>query len=178
MAKLKDSGNRREFDTGAVRDMAEGKGRCDLLPLDVAVSLMERGANIGKPDATLLAINVFKHTGNPDWLETALWRACQKSGIFPDIHTLLLEVSKQFEDGAAKYGDNNWQKGIPINVYIDSGVRHYLKHLRGDQDEPHDRAFAWNMVCAIWTCRNMPDLNPYSDSDANIADTEATESAD
>lgn len=30
---IKDSGNRREFSTGAVRDMAEGKGRCDLLPL-------------------------------------------------------------------------------------------------------------------------------------------------
>ena len=30
--KIKDSGTRRQFDTGAVRDMAEGKGRCDLLP--------------------------------------------------------------------------------------------------------------------------------------------------
>lgn len=29
---IKDSGNRREFDTGAIRDMAEGKGRMDLLP--------------------------------------------------------------------------------------------------------------------------------------------------
>lgn len=29
---LKDSGNRRKFETGAVRDMQEGKGRCDLLP--------------------------------------------------------------------------------------------------------------------------------------------------
>lgn len=28
-----DSGNRREFDSGAVRDIQEGKGRCDLLPL-------------------------------------------------------------------------------------------------------------------------------------------------
>ena len=27
-----DSGNRREFETGAVRDMPEGKGRMDLLP--------------------------------------------------------------------------------------------------------------------------------------------------
>lgn len=27
-----DSGNRREFETGAVRDMQEGKGRMDLLP--------------------------------------------------------------------------------------------------------------------------------------------------
>lgn len=29
---IKDSGNRREFETGAVRDMEEGKGRYDLLP--------------------------------------------------------------------------------------------------------------------------------------------------
>ena len=29
---IKDSGNRREFGTGAVRDMAEGKGRFDLMP--------------------------------------------------------------------------------------------------------------------------------------------------
>lgn len=29
---IKDSGERREFATGAVRDMQEGKGRCDLLP--------------------------------------------------------------------------------------------------------------------------------------------------
>ena len=26
---IKDSGTRREFDTGAVRDCTEGKGRCD-----------------------------------------------------------------------------------------------------------------------------------------------------
>ena len=29
---IKDSGNRREFETGAVRDMPDGKGRMDLLP--------------------------------------------------------------------------------------------------------------------------------------------------
>ena len=30
--EILDSGNRREFETGAVRDIAEGKGRMDLLP--------------------------------------------------------------------------------------------------------------------------------------------------
>lgn len=30
--EIKDSGTRRAFDTGAVRDMSEGKGRMDLLP--------------------------------------------------------------------------------------------------------------------------------------------------
>lgn len=32
METIKDSGTRRQFDSGAVRDMQEGKGRCDLLP--------------------------------------------------------------------------------------------------------------------------------------------------
>lgn len=31
---IKDSGKRREFETGAVRDIAKGKGRYDLLPWD------------------------------------------------------------------------------------------------------------------------------------------------
>ena len=31
--KILDSGARREFASGAVRDIQEGKGRCDLLPL-------------------------------------------------------------------------------------------------------------------------------------------------
>ena len=34
MEFIADSGERREFGTGAVRDMAS-KGRCDLLPWDV-----------------------------------------------------------------------------------------------------------------------------------------------
>ena len=32
MYEIKDSGQRRAFDTGAVRDMAGGKGRYDLIP--------------------------------------------------------------------------------------------------------------------------------------------------
>lgn len=42
-----DSGNRREFSTGAVRDMAEGKGRMDLLPWTAIMEVSkhcERGA--------------------------------------------------------------------------------------------------------------------------------------
>ena len=39
--ELQDSGNRREFDSGAVRDICEGKGRCDLLPLDIVADIMD-----------------------------------------------------------------------------------------------------------------------------------------
>ena len=37
---LKDSGKRRSFETGAVRDMSEGKGRFDLAPLDVVSEII------------------------------------------------------------------------------------------------------------------------------------------
>ena len=46
-AKIKDSGDRTEFSTGAVRDMHEGKGRYDLLPwvaLQEIAKHMENGA--------------------------------------------------------------------------------------------------------------------------------------
>ena len=40
MAVIKDSGERRSFETGAVRDIQEGKGRCDLMPLEVMVDIL------------------------------------------------------------------------------------------------------------------------------------------
>lgn len=35
---IKDSGDRTSFDSGAVRDMHSGKGRCDLLPHEIMYS--------------------------------------------------------------------------------------------------------------------------------------------
>lgn len=47
---IKDNGERREFETGAVRDIAEGKGRCDLLPLKVVGEMLDDNVliSIGK----------------------------------------------------------------------------------------------------------------------------------
>ena len=100
-----DSGHRREFESGAVRDMQEGKGRCDLLP------------------------------------------ACA-----------LLRLSKHYEAGAAKYEERNWEKGIPISVMMDSGIRHILKYLNGDTDEDHLCAAAWNILGAMWMEEKKPEF--------------------
>lgn len=153
MPAIKDSGARRKFDTGAVRDIQEGKGRCDLMPLDVIALLMD--------NEPINYINLFKKEGTYNHLYMAL-RTCN---LFNNCETMMLEVSKHFEEGAKKYGENNWQKGIPVHCYIDSAIRHYLKHLRGDKDEPHDRAFCWNIMCAIWTCKHKPELNDYAKKD-------------
>lgn len=144
-AMIKDSGDRREYATGAVRDMAEGKGRCDLLPLDVADTLL------GSP-GVLHWIAEFQATDNEGFLMRALRTFWEEYGW--DVPTMLLEVSKHMEEGAKKYGERNWEKGLPVSCFIDSAVRHYLKLLRGDDDEPHDRAFCWNMLCCLWTIRH------------------------
>ena len=161
---IKDSGDRTQFASGAVRDMHEGKGRCDLLPLDVIADIYAYyycGDNTREANAILNAICKFQDTGNIDYL----YHAVSEFELYDTWSDLFLEVAKHFEEGAKNYGDNNWRKGIPVRCYVDSGVRHYLKYLRGDKDEPHDRAFCWNILCAIWTCKHKPELNDYARSD-------------
>lgn len=153
---IKDSGNRIKFDSGAVRDIHDGKGRCDLLPLDIVSNV------IG--EMFLSHIENFKQTSNKECLYLAIDIAINNLG-FKSAIDAILEVSIQFEEGAKKYGEHNWQKGIPVSSYLDSAVRHYLKHIDGWIDERHDRAVLWNLLCAIWTCENKPELNVYLKGD-------------
>jgi hypothetical protein len=148
-----DSGDRTEFETGAVRDMREGKGRCDLVPLEVMAELL---ADLSGNDVVIDDIGYFMKTLKDGDHEAAAGFLYAAIHNFVDqeyggcMYTALLEVAKHYEEGAKKYGPDNWQKGIPVWCYIDSAIRHYLKHRRGDKDEPHDRAFVWNLMCCIW----------------------------
>lgn len=87
---IKDSGSRREFSTGAKRDMAEGKGRFDLLPWRAirqvalqceggALKYGERNVDKGIPQKSLID-SAFRHlmkywTGetDEDHLRAAAW---------------------------------------------------------------------------------------------------------
>jgi hypothetical protein len=61
----------------------------------------------------------------------------------------LLELSKHYEAGGKKFGDNNWMKGMPQSVFIDSGLRHLMQYAKGETDEDHLRAAAWNILNAL-----------------------------
>lgn len=99
---LKDSGARRSFGTGSVRDAATGKGCFYLLP----------------------------------------WRA-------------ITLAARQMERGKAKYGERNWEKGQPLSSYLDSAMRHLVKHQHGWTDEPHLDAFVWNALCYAETAERI-----------------------
>lgn len=92
----KDSGGRRSFDTGAVRDVDAGKPRYDLIP----------------PHA-------------------------------------LRRVADLYARGASKYGENNWQKGIPTQQMLASAMRHLEAWRCGEGDEDHLAAVVWNVLAIM-----------------------------
>lgn len=173
---IKDSGNRTEYTTGAVRDCKEGKGRCDLMPLDVLAGILRHD----ETHQPIYYIYEFQKTGNTVYLYHAIDSFLDTVDGGPC--NFMLEIAIHFEDGARKYGENNWQKGIPIHSYIDSGVRHYLKHKGGWVDENHDRAFVWNIMCCIWTMVHHPELDDFTDKEDHVvclyADNECFKTAD
>ena len=69
-----------------------------------------------------------------------------------------VELAKHFENGAKKYEERNWEKGIPTHSFIDSAIRHLMKYLDGATDEDHLCAAAWNCMCCMWTEEKRPDL--------------------
>lgn len=158
---LKDSGSTREFGTGGHRDSAEGKGRMDLIPWDVALSL-----DTLKADAVLRSIVYFLQHHDLQSIDAAIehfvylaYPPTNGQCSAGSMYMAMMEVSKLYEQGANKYGENNWQKGMPTHVYLDCALRHYMKWQTGWKDEAHDRAVIWNLLGLKWTVINKPELD-------------------
>lgn len=151
---IEDSGNRRQFESGAVRDIVQGKGRCDLMPLDVVGLLLE--------DAVILNVHDFVANGGTKVapLMDAL-KVIAETEYTGNLQAMIHDVSHHYEEGALKYGERNWEKGIPLHSFIDSGVRHWLTHTDKDSEsqENHLRACVWNLLGALWTVLHRPELN-------------------
>jgi hypothetical protein len=177
--KIKDSGTRRDFGTGSVRDAAAGKGRMDLMPMNLLVALTNlANAGIIHDDFVKLypggvvtprrvalyhLFQFMRGDGSVELFQSslllleALGRRADEPGA-PLVTQVsipnwrgVLEVSKLYEAGCLKYGDRNWEKGQPIHVYVDSAMRHLVKDIAGHTDEDHLVAACWNVLCAIET---------------------------
>jgi hypothetical protein len=60
-------------------------------------------------------------------------------------------LSKVYEAGCRKYSDRNWERGIPLWSFFNSGTRHLYQVLTGETDENHYGQSLWNLVCALDT---------------------------
>ena len=58
-------------------------------------------------------------------------------------------LSKWYELGANKYGDRNWEKGMPYSRYTAAMFRHLIAWMKGKKDEDHLSAIAWNAVALM-----------------------------
>lgn len=146
-----DTGTRREFDSGAVRDIDQTKGRCDLLPLAVVADMIgDTSGILNDLDHAVHGKDVILSTQSAmrTFIKTRGWTMADA----------ILEVSIRYKEGAEKYDERNWEKGIPIHSYFDSAIRHYIKYITGWTDEEHDRAFLWNLMSALWTYDNLPEM--------------------
>ena len=73
-------------------------------------------------------------------------------GRFDLIPFIALERhAKWSEKGVKKYGERNWELGQPLAGYLNSGSRHLLKLMDGQEDEDHLAAVLWNVSAYIWT---------------------------
>lgn len=92
--------------------------------------------------------NPLKTTGTPRQFATGAQRDADAGKARFDLLpvTALERVSKHYAAGAAKYGENNWRKGIPRQEFLKSGLRHLFFLIRGDRDEDHAAAVVWNLL--------------------------------
>jgi hypothetical protein len=71
----------------------------------------------------------------------------------------LYRLAMHYTNGAEKYDDNNWTRGIPMSRSWESLERHVQAFKAGDHSEDHLAAIAWNAFALIWYGEKMPEMN-------------------
>lgn len=71
----------------------------------------------------------------------------------------LRAVAEACAEGAEKYGDFNWEKGMPVNDLLNHAIRHIYMFLGGDRSEDHLGHAAWGLLAAVHSNEVWPDLN-------------------
>lgn len=71
----------------------------------------------------------------------------------PDLSSPFVELrlGEWRRDGALKYSDRNWEKGMPLSGYLASAMRHLAKFRLGETDEDHLAAAIWNLESLMHT---------------------------
>lgn len=94
---------------------------------------------------------ITKDSGERQSFKTGAVRDIQEGkGRYDLITPLALKrIADIYERGSTKYGDRNWEKGMPLSRMLDSAIRHIFQHLEGMRDEDHIGQAAWNLLSAI-----------------------------
>lgn len=175
--KMEDSGERMEFESGAVREPAKGKGRYDLIspvaidrvanwdryedpiicralpPLEMAYNHIQQ-FRLGdrQKDHICAAANYLLNKLNLEPVsvngaEPKPWTGTKWYGI---VNPFVYErLAKWYELGGEKYPARNWEKGMSYSRLLDSAKRHINRFEKGERGEDHLIAALWNIFAYI-----------------------------
>lgn len=198
---IKMDGEKAEFNGGAVRYTKTGKGRFDLIPGDIIVDLITHAWENFYHDGTMTTsmsdiIQCAYQEDDVRYYETIInlinWEYtygahgvddngedCKETTYHEFIRGLckmLKDLAIHYENGAEKYGVDNWKKGIPVTggdrggSFTDSGLRHLNQYLSDCTDEHHCIACIWNFIGALWTLRNENNNETHSSDKSFVND--------
>lgn len=83
--------------------------------------------------------------------ESGAVRGTDRSGVRWDLLPFrgLRRVAETCAFGAAKYGPDNWRKGIPQEDLLNHAIAHLADWREGDESEDHLAHAAWNLLVMI-----------------------------
>lgn len=70
----------------------------------------------------------------------------------------LRRLAETYAEGAAKYGDANWLKGIPASNLLNHLIRHIELWKAGDTNEDHLAHAAWGLFSIMTFEETRPEL--------------------
>jgi len=71
----------------------------------------------------------------------------------------LARLAAVMEKGALKYGERNYELGMPYSRFIDSAIRHITQYVMGMQDEDHLAQACFNLFAIMHMEATHPDLD-------------------
>lgn len=70
----------------------------------------------------------------------------------------LRRLAETCAEGSKKYGDHNWEKGIPASEMLNHAIRHVYLWIQGDDTEDHLAHAAWNILGVCHFEEAMPEM--------------------
>ena len=177
MRETLDSGERRDFETGAKRDVADEKqsyeftldqwegmlkqeqGVVKFKPLDIDISRPVKAGDF-KENKNIRSVPIFWDKIKKCLSFSRGWYTRKPQGFILYsregipvrcfLEPLMINrLQGLMERGAYKYSEDNWRLGMPLSVYFNSAMRHLLMWFFGDRKEDHLAAVIFNVQCIM-----------------------------
>jgi hypothetical protein len=71
----------------------------------------------------------------------------------------LRRLAETCAEGAEKYGDHNWLKGVPSSNLLNHTLAHIASYLDGDRSEDHLAHAAWGLFASMHNEERRPDVH-------------------